>query len=157
MNISLLFKGNRRCWPIVIGGFFRSGTTLVRRLFDAHSQVFCGPEVKFWRDLFADYEFDPYAHIRFFKTARSLGLDEAEFLQLQGDAYLRLLEAASRAKGKRRWADKNPENLMYLDQWHRLLKGKFYFVFVVRHPFDALTSLQEIGFAKTLETNGNYF
>ncbi|MGV8838302.1 sulfotransferase, partial [Cellvibrio sp.] len=45
--------------PIIIGGFYRSGTSLVRRLLDSHSKIYCGPEVKFWPDLYADYKDGP--------------------------------------------------------------------------------------------------
>ena len=30
--------------PIIVGGCFRSGTSLVRRLLNAHSRIFCGPD-----------------------------------------------------------------------------------------------------------------
>lgn len=36
--------------PIIIGGCYRSGTTLLRRLLDSHSNVHCRPEVKFFND-----------------------------------------------------------------------------------------------------------
>jgi Sulfotransferase family len=36
--------------PIVVGGCYRSGTSLVRRLLDSHPRIHCGPEVKLFRD-----------------------------------------------------------------------------------------------------------
>ena len=144
----LIFKKTTQ--PIIVGGFYRSGTTLTRRLLDSHSQIFCGPEVKFWRDFYGDYLNDDLAHIRFFSTARSLKPSEHEFQSLFAGAYVKLLENTARAQGKKRWADKNPENLLYLNQWNETLQGKFQFVFVVRNPLDTLASLEEAGFYKTI-------
>ena len=45
---------SRNTWPIIVGGCHRSGTSLVRRLLNAHSRIYCGPEVKFFRDFFKD-------------------------------------------------------------------------------------------------------
>ena len=135
--------------PIIIGGFYRSGTSLVRRLMDAHSNIHCPPEIKFMKDFYGDYLDDPLAHGRFFGTLRTIGLPEDELLQIMGRAYIECRQRACALKGKTRWADKNPENLLYLSQWKEVL-GDFSFVFVVRDPLDALASLCEIGFEKTV-------
>jgi len=136
--------------PLIIGGFFRSGTSLFRRLLDAHSRIHCGPEVKFFRDFYGDYLTDPLSHIRFFQTARQLGINEKDLLQRFGKAFIKLHEHAAKIHGKKTWADKNPENVLYLEQWHFLLGGRFTFVHVIRNPLDALASLQEVGFKKTV-------
>ncbi|MBS0244859.1 MAG: sulfotransferase, partial [Proteobacteria bacterium] len=67
-----------------------------------------------------------------------------------GRAFVKFHEAAARQAGKARWADKNPENVFYLEQWQSLLPKGFLFVHVVRDPLDALASLLEIGFAKAV-------
>lgn len=136
--------------PVVIGGFYRSGTTLLRRLLDAHSAVFAGPEVKFFKDFNGDYLRDGLRHARFFTTVRGLGLPDDELLEVLGGGYLETLRRATERAGKRRWADKNPENVLYLDQWSRLLSDRFLFVHVVRNPLDALASLLEVGFEKAV-------
>lgn len=136
--------------PIIIGGFYRSGTTLLRRLMDSHSHIYCSPEVKFWRDLHNQYHNDPYAHIRFFNTAKSMGLDDSFVRKTFGSAYISLLDKGAQLKGKKRWADKNPENLLFLNEWRELLNGKMQFVFLIRNPLDTLASLKEAAFDKTL-------
>ena len=141
---------SRRGWPIVIGGCYRSGTTLLRRLLDAHSRIHCGPEVKFFKDVFGDYLRDELSHIRFFSTVRSLGLEEEEVVALFGRAFVASHELAARKHGKRRWADKTPENVLYLEHWHELLGGRFFFIHVVRHPLDVLASMVEAQFDKTV-------
>ncbi len=136
--------------PIIIGGFYRSGTTLVRRLLDSHSRIHCGPEVKFFKDFYGDYIQDDLHHVRLFSTLSTLGLAEGEILSIFGRAFVESHELAARKAGKIRWADKNPENVLYLKQWSQLLPGGFVFIQIVRNPLDALASLKEIGFHKSV-------
>lgn len=136
--------------PVIIGGFYRSGTTLLRRLIDAHSRFHCPPEIKFFKDFFGDYLDDPLAHVRCFRTLRSLDVPEDELLARFGAVFIECREIAARRAGKARWADKNPENVLYLPQWQSLLSEGFFFIHVVRDPLDALASLREIGFSKTV-------
>ena len=135
--------------PIIVGGCFRSGTSLVRRLLNAHSRIFCGPEVKFLRDFHGDYIEDELAHIRFLRSARAWVSDD-ELLEVAGRAFVELHERAARQAGKARWADKNPENVLYLDAWERLLGERFLFVHVVRSPLANLASIAEANFRLTI-------
>lgn len=137
-------------YPIIIGGFYRSGTSLLRRLLDSHHHIYCGPEVKFFRDFYGNYLKDELAHLRLFSTIRTMGLNEKTLLEVFGKAFIECHSLAAKKAGKRRWADKNPENVLYLDQWHTLLEGELMFVNVIRNPLDALASLNEAGFKKTI-------
>ncbi len=151
MKLSLTFpKGKARDqWPIIVGGFHRSGTSLVRRMLNAHSHIYCGPEVKFLRDFYGDYAQDPLKHLRFFSSARSM-LPEADLLRITGRAFVELHECAAAQAGKPRWADKNPENVIYLADWERLLGGDWLFVQIVREPRDTLASIKDIRFPLTI-------
>lgn len=137
--------------PIVVGGCYRSGTSLVRRLLDSHPRIHCGPEVKFFRDLHADYigVEDPIEHLRFLTTARSL-LPEDEVLETLGAAFVEMHERAARRAGKPRWADKVPENVVFLGAWERLLGDGWVFLHVVRNPLDTLASIEEAGFPRSI-------
>jgi len=139
----------RRSVPIIVGGCHRSGTTLARRLLNAHPDIHCGPEVKFFRDLYGHYAQDPLAHLRFSHSARTL-VDDDELLQEWGMMYIKLQWMAVKREGKRRWADKNPENVMYLPQWERLLGKRWQYVHLVRNPLDTLASIDEAGFNLTI-------
>jgi hypothetical protein len=136
--------------PVIVGGFYRSGTSLLRRLLDSHSRIHCAPEIKFFKDFYGDYLKDELRHARFFTTLASLELSEEERLLLFGGAFVKSHEMAAARAGKARWADKNPENVLYLEQWRRLLPRGFIFVHMTRDPLDALASLTEIGFHKTV-------
>jgi hypothetical protein len=136
-------------WPIVVGGCHRSGTSVVRRMLDAHPAIHCGPEVTFFRDFYAAYADDPLRHLRFTQTARSL-LDEEAAFDVLGRAFVTLHERAAECAGKRRWADKSPDNVLYTEAWDRLLGDRWLLVHVVRHPLDTLASMSEIGFPLTI-------
>ncbi|MCP4899287.1 MAG: sulfotransferase [bacterium] len=136
--------------PIVVGGFYRSGTSLVRRMLDSHSSIYCGPEVNFFRDFYGDFRDDRLARLRFFQTVRSVEPDETSLLRIFGEAYVKTLENAAARNGKRRWADKNPENALYLKEWSQLLRREFFFIHCVRHPLDAISSLVEAKFPLTV-------
>ncbi len=138
---------------IVVGGFYRSGTSVVRRVLDGHSRIACGPEAKLWMDLYGTYREDPLAHLRLFTTLRTLGADDDLLVTEFGGAYVRVLERLAGAQGKARWADKAPENVLHLDQWAQLLDGPFPFVHCVRDPRDVLASALEAGFRYTLPSD----
>lgn len=137
--------------PIIVGGCYRSGTSLVRRLLDAHPRIHCGPEVKLFRDLYGDYldAQDPIEHLRFLKTARSL-VPEGDLLEILGFALVEMHERAAAAAGKARWADKVPENIVFLDEWQRILGDDWVLLHVVRNPLDTLASIKEMGFPKSV-------
>jgi len=135
--------------PIIVGGCHRSGTSLLRRMLDAHSRIHCGPEVPFFRDFFGDYRDDPLGHLRFSTTARSI-LPEAELLEVMGRAFVETHERAARHAGKERWADKSPDNVLYTDEWDRLLGSGWILVHVVRNPLDTLASMVDRPFPLTL-------
>ncbi|TVQ85317.1 MAG: sulfotransferase [Chromatiaceae bacterium] len=131
--------------PIIIGGCFRTGTSLLRRLLNSHSRIYCGPEVKFFRDFYGDYFCDPLRHLRFVASARTmLGADE--LLLILGSAFLEIHERAAARAGKPRWADKSPENVLYMGDWERLLGDRLRFIMMVRNPLDTLASIADAGF-----------
>jgi sulfotransferase family protein len=140
-------------WPIVIGGSHRSGTTLLRRLLNGHPRIFCPPEIKFHKDLLAQYPDDPLAHGRLGSSLRGLGLPTETWLDEFGNALCRCYDIATRKAGKSRWADKNPENTLNIAHWDRLLGGHMTFVLVARHPLDIIASIAEIPMNKDIPTD----
>lgn len=143
-------RGDQPLYPIIIGGCYRTGTSLIRRILDSHSRIHCGPEVKFFRDFYGYYNDDPLAHARFFRTVRHLDVEENDLLRIFGNALIETHVISAKKWGKVRWADKNPENVLYLNQWYSLLNGHFFFIHCVRNPLDTLASFQEVGFKQTL-------
>jgi hypothetical protein len=131
--------------PIIIGGVYRSGTSLVRRILNAHSQIYCGPEVKFFKDWYGDYINDPIKHARFISSARNILPDE-ELFSILGKAFITMHQRAATLQHKRRWADKNPDNVLYLADWKKLLGEEWLFIHICRNPLDTLASIAEANF-----------
>ncbi|PZS00482.1 MAG: hypothetical protein DLM70_13490 [Chloroflexi bacterium] len=151
----------RDTWPIIVGGVHRSGTSLVRRILNAHSRIYCGPEPNFWRDFYGDSARDPLrsrvaglfqrylpmqlSDDRFLSASRAL-LPESDLVDILGRALIEIQETATRRAGKARWADKDPANVVYLTQWQSLLASQWLFLHVVRNPLDTIASIKEIRF-----------
>src|SRR4051812_2806217 len=119
-----------RDWPIIVGGCHRSGTSVVRRVLDAHGRIHCGPEIKFFRDFYGDYPDDSLRDFRFVQTARAV-LPADELLEVVGRAFVEVHERAAHHAGKPRWADKAPENVLHTREWERLLGDRWFLVHVV--------------------------
>lgn len=135
--------------PIVVGGCHRSGTSLLRRALNGHPRIDCPPEVPFFRDFFGHYGSDPLAHLRFSRNVRTM-VDEARALEVLGAAFAELHAIGARSRGKARWADKTPENALYLDAWRRVLGDRWVYVHAVRNPLDTIGSIAEAGFPLTI-------
>jgi hypothetical protein len=73
----------------------------------------------------------------------SLGLPEEDWLDRFGRALIGCFELAATRNGKKRWADKNPENAINIWHWDRLLVHNLDFILVVRHPLDIIASMEE--------------
>jgi Sulfotransferase family len=136
-------------WPIIIGGCHRSGTSLVRRVLNAHSRIHCGPEIKFFRDFYGHYPDDSLWPLGLMATARSI-LPESELLEVFGRAFVEVHERAAALAGKPRWADKTPENVLHLAEWECLLGNEWVLLHVVRNPLDTLASIKETRFPRTI-------
>jgi Sulfotransferase family len=128
--------------PIIVGGCHRSGTSLVRRILDAHSQIHCGPEVKLFMELTHPRLQGDAPHLRFVSTARVL-VDGDELWDVLLRSLCEMHERAAAQAGKSRWADKNPENVIHLGWWERALGTGWTFVHVVRNPLDVIASMQD--------------
>ena len=138
-----------RTWPIIVGGCYRCGTTLLRHLLNGHSRIHCGPELSFLREVVVGFEADPYGHLRFVQSARAY-VSDAQLLEIMGHAAVSIHRQAAQQAGKPRWADKHPINVFHLPLWERLLGSDWHWVHVVRNPVDAVSSMIEIGFPLTL-------
>ena len=139
---------------LIILGAPRSGTTLLRRLVDAHPNIACPGETNVFT-----------ACGRFLRSERIAagvrvgvldGLSYAGFTQ--EDVLARLRELAfsfhreyAQRQGKPRWASKTAFDAFYLDELEALCGAQVHFICIQRHGLDVACSLQEL-----CDKNGGY-
>jgi hypothetical protein len=122
---------------IVIGGAPRSGTTVLRRLFDRHPQIVCGSETKLFVPAAFNLEW----------LARSYGIPLEELTawhaasRSQG-AFIDAFAARVREDaGKERWAEKTPQNIRYLE-WIMARFPQAAIVHIIRDGRDVVCSMR---------------
>ncbi|MFP5395504.1 MAG: sulfotransferase family protein [Alphaproteobacteria bacterium] len=136
----VLADADRCAEPIFIVGPHRSGTSLVRRLFNSHPDIACPPE-SFYITHYAAMLED--RHVR--AGYDGFGYDDEQMrLDLAGKAAS-LHEAYRLAQGKRIWADKTPHYALHLEAIDRLFAAQPRYVLVLRHPGDVVHSLYRRG------------
>jgi len=132
---------------IVIVGSPRSGTTLVRRLLDAHPNIACPPETYLLSAAARFLHQDRFAaglRIGVLDGLSFAGFDEAEVLaRLRAMVFGFLRDYAERA-GKPRWAEKTAFDAFHLGPIRRLCEGHVKFVCIHRHGLDVAASLHEL-------------
>lgn len=130
----------RRDWPVFVIGCHRSGSTLLRYILDSHPRLVCPPESKFISALEAFYTYPQNV-----KALRTLEVSQAQLWgQLRGMVDSVLVPYAQR-RGKARWVDKTPNYYRLLPFIDRIFQAEVLFVFIVRHPFDSVCSLEGVG------------
>jgi hypothetical protein len=123
-------------WPVFIVGCHRSGTTLVRYLFDAHPAFACPPETKFLLGIDA-FLTSPQVIV----GLQSIGVSPERLLSEFRCLTERFLQEYAARQGKRRWAEKTPNYWRLLPLIDRMFASKALYVLVFRHPLDTIHSL----------------
>jgi hypothetical protein len=132
---------------IVILGMPRSGTTLLRRLLDAHPAI-CGPPetnvlsaaARFLRE----EAFAGGISIGVLSGLSFAGIAEQVVVARLRELVFGFLLDICQQRGKKRWVEKTAFNIFHLDQIERLCSGSCRFLCLVRHPLDVVCSLKEL-------------
>jgi len=134
---------NRNSKGIILLGHPRSGTTLTRRLLNAHSRIASPPETHLLS-----------ACGRFLESERTMsGLDigalsglnfagindEIVLAKLRQFAFSFLDDFVSK-EGKQRWAEKTAFDAFHIKKIEQFVEGHALFVGIVRHPLDVAMS-----------------
>lgn len=139
---------------IVVVGSPRSGTTLLRRLLDAHPNIASPSETYLLPAAARFLHEDTFAlglRIGVVDGLGFAGFPEQEVLdRLRAFLFGFLDEYAARA-GKGRWAEKTAFSAFHLPAIRRLCSGQVKFVCIHRHGLDAAVSLKEL-----VEKSGGY-
>ena len=132
---------------IVILGAPRSGTTLLRRLLDAHPSVACGPESYLLsacaRFLHED-RFPGNPAIGVVSGLGFLGYESETVLERLREFAFNFFREHARGAGKPRWAEKTAFDIFHLESIERLTSGHVHYLCLRRHGLDVACSLAEL-------------
>lgn len=127
--------------PIFVGGHHRSGTTLLRVMLNRHPHIACGPEGQLLdRTSFRDFH-------RFLETTwlphlRAYSMDEQDIDRGVAAFIDEFFSRYAAERGKRRWAEKTPKNVLHIAYLFRLFP-EARFIHMVRDPRDVHCSVVE--------------
>jgi hypothetical protein len=121
--------------PVFIIGVHRSGTSLVRRMFNSHPDIACPPE-SFFMEHYARMLDDTLVANGYEGFGHDRDDLRADLARKASDLH----EAYRITQGKKLWADKTPAYTAIIDQLDRLFARKARFVMVLRHPSDIVYS-----------------
>lgn len=132
---------------IVIIGTPRSGTTLLRRILDAHPRIACPPETYLLSAaarFLHEERFAAGLRIGVLSGLAFAGFEEAQVLERLRALVFGFLDDHARAQGKPRWAEKTAFDAFHLPAITRLCQGHVRFVCIQRHGLDVACSLAEL-------------
>lgn len=140
---------------IFVVGFPRSGTTLVQSILNETNQVCAFPETHFFSRLLSQRFLlnkvgltSPRVILQMLKLAKLPIFSDCQHIQLkwrfglraQSDAFINYLDLVASDLGYSIWSEKTPNHINFVDYLDRHIDGA-YFIYVVRHPFNAIASL----------------
>lgn len=132
---------------ILILGAPRSGTTLLRRLINAHPAIACPGENYLFGAAARFLRRDPTLQGVSMDVVTGLayaGFDEAEVLGRLRRLVFGFHEDYAKAQGKPRWATKSAADGFYLEDIERLCGDDVRYVCLVRHGLDVCVSVQDL-------------
>lgn len=131
---------------VVVLGFPRSGTTMLRRLLGTHPQLCCPPETHVWRACAAFLHEDdtPLGHsVDVATSLRYVGIDPEHVAERVRQLGFGLLRDVSAQYGKPIWVEKSALDIFHADAIDRLLGDRCRYLWIVRHPGDVVSSVKE--------------
>ncbi|MBN1124178.1 MAG: sulfotransferase [Sedimentisphaerales bacterium] len=125
--------------PIFVLGCDRSGTSLLRRIFNAHRNLACPTETKFIFQFVKVYE--TYQSLQGLKN---MGYSERDVLDEMRTFICRFLDGYAEKHKKKRWVEKTTHNVNCAEILDKIFDGKVLYVAIVRHGLDVAHSFETL-------------
>ena len=123
--------------PIFIVGCPRSGTTLLRVILDSHPNICSGPETHLIVPINNLYNYTT----KNWMLLEPFGLKKEEFERKISEVLSVFTENYTTLKNKKRWAEKTPNNIFYLDFIYKIFPN-CQIINIIRDGRDVVTSLK---------------
>lgn len=132
---------------VVVLGSPRSGTTLLRRLFNAHPAFHCPPETYLLSAAARFLHSDRFASglsVGVLPALAYSGVPEHRIVDGLRTFVFGLLRDLADDAGKPRWVEKTAFDSFHVDGIEKLCGGRCRYVIVVRHGLDVACSIREL-------------
>ena len=132
---------------IVILGLPRSGSTLLRRIVNAHPSICCPPETNLLSAasrFLEQHETSQGLSVGVLSGLSFSGYEEDQVLERLRTLVFGFFEEIRQKSGKNRWAEKTAFDSFHLEGIKRLCGSRCRYVCLFRHGLDAVCSIQEL-------------
>lgn len=130
----------------VILGFPRSGTTLLRRLLDAHSEIDCPGETYLLSaaaKFIGSHRVAGRVSVGVESGLEFLGVSSVQTLDRLREFVTSFRQSHLRETGKRIWGEKTATDVFHLEAIERIFGDHLRFICLHRHPLDVVVSVKE--------------
>lgn len=138
---------------IILLGLPRSGTTLLKRILDAHPRIACGAETFLLRATARFFDSDTVTDGIDYGVVgglRSAGFSEEQLRDRVRELAFAFFEEIAAKQGKPRWAAKTAVDSFYLPEIEKLYSTHAKFICVTRHALDTALSLHDLSEANEI-------
>ncbi len=132
---------------LVVFGFPRSGTTLVRRLIDAHPRFACPPETGVFAGaarMLQTERIDGGVRVGIEAGLGLIGVPSSDVRARVADLAMGFLADHAASQGKPRWAEKHPYDVFHREAITGMLGDRVRYLIVVRHGLDVALSCRDL-------------
>ena len=131
---------------VLVLGHPRSGTTLLRRLLDAHPELAAPPETHLFRSASRFLYADETSHgldMGVLTGLQFAGFEPSSVLASLRKYVFGFLEQFAESQGKSRWVEKTAFDIFHINEIEQVCQDEVYYIGIIRHPLNVALSCKE--------------